>query len=186
MRSLGNSRIGTGGNGIKIKDPSAVEGLLDVVIEAHQEKRRVIFFCSCEEPKGCHRLTVAGLLRQAAARREVELTTVEWPGGDTRTAHIEVADSVIRSVLNGASRVPLGQLRGTAMRDLLALPWYSRVKLSAADSEIAIISGPAKLTRGWYLPVCGPPVSRARDSLSSLRLQATRTRKLNGYEPRHS
>src|SRR5687767_9572687 len=55
LRKLGNSRIGTGASGIRIADPSGAEDLLELVRETAKKRQRVIFFCSCKGPRGCHR-----------------------------------------------------------------------------------------------------------------------------------
>jgi hypothetical protein len=134
MRRLGNSRIGSGKGGLKIFDPSAADDLLDFIIAANRQKRRVLFFCACEYPRYCHRAKVANLVRKVATRRGIHLTTIEWPGGEPITAQLRVPESVLKEVLWGATRVPVPQLRGKQRRMLAALPWCSRVKLCSNDT----------------------------------------------------
>src|SRR5947207_35541 len=75
MRSLGNKFILTRtGPHIQIADPSAADKLLDLALKSAQEKRRLLFFCSCQWPideggNPCHRTTVADLVLNAAKRR---------------------------------------------------------------------------------------------------------------------
>lgn len=181
MRRLGNSRIGSGKGGVKIFDPSAANDLLDLIIAANRQNHRVFFFCSCEYPRYCHRTKVANLVRIAATRRGVHLTIIEWPGGEPITARLQVPESVLKDVLRGAARVPLPQLRETQRRMLAALPWCSRVKLCSADDTLAIISGPAKLEKDWFLPILGPKISSNSDTLKSLEGEAARIRRSSGF-----
>lgn len=85
MRDLGNNAVGTGRGGVEIKNPAAADELLNHVVA--NPSRRVIFFCACEEPSECHRYEVGRLLHRAAKNRGVELTVVEWPGGEPRDRH---------------------------------------------------------------------------------------------------
>jgi Domain of unknown function DUF488 len=101
MRALGNSRIGSGKGGMKIFDPRAADNLLDLIIAADRQNRRVLFFCACEYPRYCHRTRVANLVRIAATRRGVHLTTIEWPGGEPITAQLRVTENVLNEVLRG-------------------------------------------------------------------------------------
>jgi hypothetical protein len=48
---------------MRLKDPAAVNVLLDHALEAAQQKSRVIFFCACPTPCNCHRSLVAHLTR---------------------------------------------------------------------------------------------------------------------------
>ena len=91
MRGLGNSRIGSGRGGMKISDPGA-DDLLDLIVAADRHRRRVLFFCQCKYPRYCHRAKVASLVRQAAARRGIGLTTTEWPGGEPVTVQLRVPE----------------------------------------------------------------------------------------------
>ncbi|MEX0716184.1 MAG: hypothetical protein WD066_06350 [Planctomycetaceae bacterium] len=87
MKGLGNEQIGSRtGPRIRIHEPAAADDLLDLIFEANDDGRRVIFFCSCEWPKQegkihCHRTTVGTLLLRSARKRDVRLEVVEWPGG---------------------------------------------------------------------------------------------------------
>jgi hypothetical protein len=188
MRELGNRRIETKRKrGIKIVDPSAANDLLERIIEEHKQKRRILFFCACEYPgtvhsPGCHRATVAGLLLKAAAhQKDVRLTVAEWPGGEPRVAGLRTSPQVVKQVLRGATRVPLPK---KDRREFAALPWCSRLKLSSDESSVAIVSGPAKIGREWFLPILGPKISKETDTLASLQKTAARLRRSGRYIPR--
>jgi hypothetical protein len=70
MKELGNRSIRTGSPQVRIAEPSTADELLNLIIEAAKQKRRVIFFCSCACPAECHRSHVARLLVKSAKRRK--------------------------------------------------------------------------------------------------------------------
>jgi hypothetical protein len=189
MKTLGNRSIITKRRKVEIVDPQAANELLDRVLTAHNQKRRVLFFCACEYPgtvhsPNCHRATVAGLLLKAAHHNGVWLTVAEWPGEEPRTAKLHTSPHLVKKVLNGATRVPLPKLSQKDRLKFTALPWCSRVILFSEESSLAIVSGPAKIGREWYLPVLGPEISRGTDTLASLQKTASRLRRSRGYSPR--
>jgi hypothetical protein len=86
---------------MEIADPGAVNNLLEHILQANDQKRRVLFFCACEYPgtvhsPNCHRTEVAGLLLKAAHRKGVRLTVAEWPGGEPRTAKLRTSPHVVK------------------------------------------------------------------------------------------
>jgi hypothetical protein len=186
LRKLGNERIGSSQGGVKIVDRSGVDDLLQLISSAAGERRRVIFFCACEVPGYCHRSSVTGLLVKAARRYGLPLTVVEWPGGEPETVELTVADKVVRNVLRGHRRVPLGGLRPEKIRNLAALPWCSHVRLRSGNGDAAVICGPAQLAADWFLPVIGPEVSKPTDTIESLRKEAEMLRQLLGYHEQRS
>jgi hypothetical protein len=172
---------------MEIADPGAVNDLLEHILQAHNQKRRVLFFCACEYPgtvhsPSCHRATVAGLLLKVAAhQKDVRLTVAEWPGGEPRVAELRTSPQVVKQVLRGATRVPLPK---KDRREFAALPWCSRLKLSSDESSVVIVSGPAKIGREWFLPILGPEISRETDTLASLQKTAAHLRRSGRYTPR--
>jgi hypothetical protein len=95
MQGLGNSAIGVGG--MTIADPAEASRLLDAILEAHEKRRRVIFFCACEFVRedgelACHRGHVANLVLAAARQGGQALAVQEWPGGDPERHTFEVDD----------------------------------------------------------------------------------------------
>jgi hypothetical protein len=183
LRKLGNAQIGSGGKGIRIADRSGVEELLQLVTDANLQSRRVIFFCACERPCNCHRAVVARLLVKAAARKGIPLTVVEWPGEAPKVVTLTVPDKIVRYVLHNGSRIPIDKVRGKSLQQFIALPWCSRVTLNSGEVSIAVVSGPAQLAGGWYLPVIGPDISKLTDNVDGLKDLAVRLRKSLGYRP---
>ena len=94
MKSLGNERIVTkSAPGMQIAEPSAANELLDLAVQASNDKRRLIFFCSCMWPRyegkvNCHRTLVTSLLLARGGRRGIPIKVVEWPGG--KPGHISI------------------------------------------------------------------------------------------------
>ena len=90
------------GPGIQIADPSAADDLLDLALEAGQEQRRPLFFCSCALPRNegqtaCHRDTVADLVLKAAQGRKEAVAVIEWPGGGAtadRSRHVSASPKI--------------------------------------------------------------------------------------------
>ena len=153
MKSLGNERIGSGEGGIKIHDPSAASKLLDIALDAARDNRRVIYFCSCGEPIGCHRRVVARLLRKAGEKQGIEVTNIEWPGREPVFVDLDVSRKTFSNVEQERVHVPLPGGRA----DLRALPWYSVVRFHLKGDKsrppIPILTGPARFLNGtWCLP----------------------------------
>jgi hypothetical protein len=182
LRKLGNENIRTGEKGVRIADPVAgIEQLLQLVIDAGQQERRVIFFCACQSACHCHRAEVRKLLHKVAGRKPIPLTVIEWPGGEPETVQLAVSEKVLKSVVRGSNRIPLNDLSPGPLRKLMALPWCSRVDLRSGDRSLGIISGPPHVAAGWYLPVIGTESSREIDTVQSLQVEATQLRKSLGY-----
>ncbi|MCY2987435.1 MAG: hypothetical protein NTY19_06160 [Planctomycetota bacterium] len=153
MKSLGNKRIATkSGPRIQIAEPKAADDLLDLTIEAAQDDRRVIFFCSCGLPRICHRSVVANLVLAAARRRGTKLEIVEWPGGKPNQLEFDLAPAMFRSVINGRKRIPLPT--GTELGELGGPPWGSVATFRNDDQKVHRLVGPASWHTGqWCLPV---------------------------------
>ena len=181
MKCLGNKSIITRKSRIEIANPKAANDLLELILKKHDQKRRVLFFCNCEYPDTCHRVTVAGLLLKAARRKGVRLTVSEWPGDEPKKAELRTSPEVVKKILGGAPRVPLSR---KDWRKFSALPWCSRLKLFSDESSVAIVSGPAKIGNGWFLPVLGPEIRRETDTFTSLQRAASHLRRSRGYTPR--
>jgi hypothetical protein len=157
MKSLGNKFIQTRtGPFIQIADPSAVDELLDLAVEAGQRKRRLLFFCSCQWPRcdgdiACHRTTVAGLVMKAAQKRNVLVEIVEWPGGEPGVINLAVPPKMLSAVRRGRASVPL---EGVLNLQVAGLPWCSVATLHAGHEQLHRIVGPAiRQPDQWVLPV---------------------------------
>ena len=92
---------------------------------------------------------------KAAHLKDVRLTVAEWPGGEPRTVELRTSPQMVKKVLRGATRVRLPKLSQQDRLKFTALPWCSRLKLSSDESSVAVVSGPAKIGREWFLPILG-------------------------------
>lgn len=185
LRKLGNANIGTKKRVAKIADPTGIEDLRQFVLDAHRQRRRVIFFCSCERPCHCHRSIVAKRLHAHAARKRTPIKVIEWPGGEPASIKLAVSAKATRNVLRNANRMPLGGVSANTQRKLASLPWCSRVELHSDDTAFGIVSGPAQLAAaGWYLPVIAPDFSSETYSVRELKSLAGQLRKSLGYAER--
>jgi hypothetical protein len=186
LDALGNVGILDGG-AMRIKDPSAAGALVDIAVEASGDRRRLLFFCACEKPCGCHRSTVAKLVIDAASRRRQPVKIVEWPGGDPRTdLSYALSRAEFDKVRRGAASVPLGARM--ALSDSAAVPWYSLLRVRPDDADEMptwrVVTGPAKFRKsGWYLPVHGVLDGEPLDAMLA---QARRAREADGYSLRTS
>lgn len=114
LKSLGNKRIVTKrGAKVQIANPAGAVELLDVALEAAADRRRVIFFCSCELPRWagkptCHRVAVAKLVVQEAQDRKLPVAVAEWPGQESREIDLALDERTIELVLKNRFAIPLG------------------------------------------------------------------------------
>ncbi len=162
MNGLGNKAILTGEKFGSLIEPATVSNLLALAIEMESQKRRVIYFCSCQSPTGgCHRHWVAPHLLELAAKRGQKVTVVEWPGFETEPGKIlkvTVGRGIVKSAGNGVRKsVPLGEDRPSP--ELLGLPWFTPVELveeGTGENLVYPLVGPAQhRAGGWQLPLVG-------------------------------
>lgn len=166
LQRLGNDAILDGGGPIHINDPAAAADLLDLAQQNASRNRRVIFFCSCAEPAGCHRKTVADLVLTAAMRRRLGVVLDEWPGGEPRTHEIRLSKESIAQRLKGRVSFPLSRVSDLAA--IAGLPWGSAVKVTAPGEFTYFTSGPAFLVKGkWALPVSDGLFGTAEEALAA-------------------
>lgn len=165
MPELGNLAVTDGGDeGIRIKDPTAAETLLDIAVGAAESNRRVVFFCACEFPgvdgeEGCcHRTRVAGLVLEAAQRRGLSVRVAEWPGSELsdRSLELELDEPVYSKVLRGSVSIPLSQ--PVNLVEVAGLAWGTPAKVQrkgyGEDGSFRVLTGPARFVRsGWQLPL---------------------------------
>jgi hypothetical protein len=157
LKGLGNKAIITDAEYGEFVDPSAIDTLLDLVIEMDANKRRVIFFCSCASPnEDCHRHWVAPALLKVAKKRGQPLTVVEWPGfedEDGKPPDLKLSSEAYQSVLRRhPASLPLGE--ALPAERWLTLSWWTPVRLVSGDQEGWIVGGPAQYRAGgWQLPV---------------------------------
>lgn len=158
MKSLGNKYIETKtAPEIQIADPSAANELLDLAIESARQKRRLLFFCSCQWPRyegkiACHRTSVARLVLDVAKKRALQVEVVEWPGGEPRPIDLEVTPKDFAAIRKGRKSVPIGPTPD--LSEVAGLPWCSIATLHSNGERLHRIVGPAiSRTSGWELPV---------------------------------
>jgi hypothetical protein len=153
MPLLGNRSIATGQSRIHIDSPSHARELLQLAIESHRQKRRVLFFCACPDldNKICHRKKVADLVLREAARQHRRIEIVEWPGSKPACTTLEVTPQILKKVAAGRKSVPLREQ--VDLKKFAGLPWGSLVTLQAGKQQLPIISGPAKYHGNWCLQV---------------------------------
>ena len=168
MRTLGNKQIGQhDGPRMAIAEPDAASELLEHLRAAARDRRRVLFFCSCEHAcddhgTHCHRTEVARLLHAAAAERGVPLETVEWPGGLPQSVAVKTIPVLLRAIARGRVTLPLEGPFNLAQ--VAGLPWGSVVRAHHGEQSVAFVSGPAKFTGGsWCLPVLKTFANAAAD-----------------------
>jgi hypothetical protein len=156
LRTLGNRGIENGT--LEIDVPESAPELLQLAVDAHERKQRVLFFCGCRYPAPpdrppCHRVEVARLVGKEAQRSGCSLQIIEWPGGEpTMENPVEVAPSLLADVRNGRANVPVSG--ETDIAHIAGLPWGSHVQLHAGDESFQILSGPANYAGGhWQIPV---------------------------------
>jgi hypothetical protein len=140
MSDLGNMSVLEHTTGIRIKNPAAANELLEHALEPRA--RRVIFFCSCEIPGGCHRHTVGTLVIQRAKARNLDVTVIEWPGGEPSTIAIDVPLATLRKIKRGNQTtllLPTSMTVGAAA----ALPWCTIADLRAGAERRMVLVGPA-------------------------------------------
>lgn len=158
LKGLGNRRIQSReGPAIQIDDPAVVNELLQIVIDAATDRRRVIFFCGCQFARikgkvNCHRTRVGTLLLAAARRQGVNLEVIEWPGGRPRRMTIAVKREVFQAVAKGNMTIPLASIRSLA--DVASIPVGSVATLTSGSDRVHRLVGPA-IWKGdeWRLPV---------------------------------
>jgi hypothetical protein len=185
MKSLGNNWIETRtGPSIQIADPSAAGTLLNLALQEAKNRRRLLFFCSCQFPRAegqtsCHRDTVADLVLQAAKDQGQAVEIIEWPGGEPTQLTLDVPTLVFKALQQGRTTIPLG--KATPPTTFAGLPWGSLVTVRSGDQSPVVISAPAGYQRGeWVLPVFGV----GKGELPQLEREAAKLRRDRGLEGR--
>ena len=170
FKGLGNDNIATGKSGVKIADPPEAHALLDFVKEQAVDGRRVLFFCACEVGHPCHRRTVATLLLSAARVRRVDLTIIEWPGGDPDVRELRLKTDRERRA--SGKTIPLGQRMPTD--GSATLPWGSTVMVRRGDEVQQVLTGPAIFKNEWRLPRLSVPGAseKAKPAAQARKLRA--------------
>lgn len=194
MPDLGNLAVTEGGDErIRIKNPAAAAMLLGIAEGASKANRRVIFFCSCEQPGNhedetcCHRARVASLVLEEAHRQNLATCVAEWPGGEPAATALEITleQPNFEKLRRGAMSIPLAE--PIALADMAGLPWGTTVWVhcrgKSDDDSLRLLSGPARYGRtGWQLPILEEIDDEA--SPRDVEEQALSFRLESGYEVR--
>ena len=160
MKGLGNRTVlERGGPQGRLVDAGEAVELLDLAIAMAAQKRRVIYFCSCGIPQGgCHRHWIAPELFKVAKKRGVGVTTIEWPGTESKPKRMPLVEADGKTILGIISdklkNVPLPA--GLPSVQLLGLPWLGVVEVRGEGELARLFSGPAEFRSGhWQLPILG-------------------------------
>jgi hypothetical protein len=195
MDDLGNEAVARGLPGVVIRNKAAVSDLLQLVQQADEERRRILFYCACEFPSldgelNCHRLTITELLLQQAKKVPTPVSIVEWPGGEPSQTRIGVNRTVFGPLKNGSRKgIPVG---GDRLAELAALPWASiaTIEQDGGSAACDLLVGPAKFATSskangyWYVPVIQSP--KPDEQKETLQVDAARWRHSRGLESRRS
>ena len=180
MPRLGNVHVlSKRGPRIQINDPSAAKDLLDLA--QSDPKRRVIFYCACGVPAHCHRHVVGGLVIKEARKRGMDVTVVEWPGGEPKQLEMKLPPADVRKLTQGKkSTLPMPSK--TKLADAMSMPWGSVVSLRAGEDYGALMIGPAQFdgTGATF------PILQWCHGISSSVLGVKKRLKEDGYIPRRS
>jgi hypothetical protein len=152
IRDLGNQHVIDGRKGIKIRRPEAAEDLLDLAIRYAKRSQRLIVFCSCGPPCGCHRVKVGDLLLKAAQRRGIELEVIEWPGGspNPRPYKVDLEPGELTRFRKHGVSVYLPKT--APVEKLSGLPVGSIIKGICEGASVTFACYPAQpLGKRWYL-----------------------------------
>lgn len=179
MQGLGNKNV-SNDRPAELNDPSAIGMLLDRALEESSEKRRVIFFCSCQLPdwKGasCHRFRlISPLLVRHAKKLGKKISVIEWPGGNPRTIRIGGNSRILALLKAERSSLPMRALRVAVPRNL---PYGSIVEFQFPDQTVPILTGLAFFRKEWLLPWYEIPF-RPNLSKSYLQKKSSQLRKRN-------
>lgn len=183
MKQLGNRFIETRtGPEIQIIDASGAEILLDHAVTQQNQRRRLLFFCSCQWPCcdgkiNCHRRTVVELILDCARRQGLAVEVVEWPGGQPVQLEQEVTLPIFRSLRKERMSLPLGPRPDLAL--MAGLPWASRIRVFVGGESEHYLVGPAQATsQSWFLPLLSRRLEQPDDFLQ----EAIRLREQLGLE----
>jgi hypothetical protein len=117
-------------------------------------------------------------LLACAKDRGQQIEVVELPGGEPMYGSLPITPDIRKAVLHRGKTVPMGE---DMDKDLACLPWASIVTLTSNGKDLAVMTGPAKYSGQWLLPVFA--YSGNGGELSDFKGQPMRFRCLHGLEP---
>ena len=181
MKGLGNAGIGDGG-GLRIHRPADAAQLLKLVVDEHERRRRIIFFCSCGELEGCHRNEVRELVLKEARAEKVALQIAEWPGGEPEKALVctlKLPVKELTRIFDGATRIPITE--ELALTTFAAVPTGSYVEITDGDRRAIITVRSARYSAGkWFIEPFLLPVLEDVE-IADLAKDLARNRRESGY-----
>jgi len=183
MPKLGNERFRTGG--MELHDATGARDLLDAIVSASKESRRVIFFCACESPNrldGCHRYLARDALLREAKRARVSLTVQEWPGtapSGKVDLLVHADEACAKALRRDLDWIPLPST--VKLPELAALPFGALVKFETKGEPVHALAAEVRFRKGgWYLR----RLDAARGDASALVAAASRLRRALELQPR--
>jgi hypothetical protein len=141
---------------MELQDASAARDLLDVVVSAAKQSRRVLFFCACESPiavDGCHRYLARDALLREAKRARVPLTVQEWPG-TAPSGQVDLVVEADEACADALDRkrdwIPLPE--SVKLADLAGLPFAALVRFESGSEPVHALAGQVLFRKGrWHL-----------------------------------
>lgn len=185
MKTLGNKAIATGKGGIVIAAPDAAHQLLDLALDAHRQKRRVIFFCACEVPCECHRRRVAKLVLRVARQRGVMVNVAEWPGGAT-SSDVSIDLALPPKAYDGvtADIVWMALPRSLPLADAGMLSWGAVARVRARGRAALLVLGSVRPRDGrWHVETYFPQEESEHWTVNDALQHARRERLRLGHAP---
>jgi hypothetical protein len=125
---------------------------------------------------------------EAAARRNLNVQIVEWPGGEPlNDLKIAVSPEALSRLNRGAKSILLTE--PASLANTAGIPWYSLAEIQLSGSTNAgrgVLTGPAKYDRksGWWVPRLDD-IDLALPS-EALRQRIQKLRREGGFEPRRT
>lgn len=183
LPALGNKNIGTKKKA-ELADTSVTEELLGMALARAYRKQRVIFFCSCGQPKSegreCHRVLVRRKLLRLAAMRNVSLDIEEWPGSYPQRLTLPISDEQADKLSNSTKAPPIYlTLRRRPNEEILGMSWASVVTFMSPSQTFSAIADPAIVHGGaWKIRL---PFGIDDTSIKELMTFAQRSNKTYGF-----
>ena len=170
-------------NDTYICHPAAAKDLLELAYESSRHRQRLIFFCSCPTPEGCHRLAVAKLIRKEAKRLGRPIEVVEWPGEAPKSINRPIPVTNKSMPTAASPNLYLKHVRPFPLATYAGLPTGSQVRVTIRGEDREFAVAPAKYSkpkRSWYLETLR---NEGFVRVPATETAVTKYRKAYGYEP---
>lgn len=186
MKTLGNRAIGSGKPRIEIAAPDAAHQLLDLALDAHQRKRRVIFFCACESPCDCHRHVVGKLVVRAARKRREPVNVVEWPGTAISAGvalDVNVSPNIYDGAVGDSIWMPLPRSLSLAQVGVLSWGAVGRVRARGRAPALVVLGSVRPRDGRWHIETYFPQEESEQWTVVDALRVARRERLRLGHAP---